>query len=211
MRRVFALPVFTGRRRGVTLTMERRVDLVARLRGILFRPAATWQEVAEEPIDVGRFYLRYIMPLVAISPLCKLIGWSLFGYIPAGPGLFAALLGYILDLIAVVLLAQIAGRLAPAFQGDENFPRALKLIAYAATPSWLGGVFRLVPALGLLSLLLSLYSAYVLYLGVTPLLAVPKDSAVGYTAILLAAILAAFILIGSVIGLVAGAALIGLT
>ena len=61
----------------MALTMEMRGEALARVRGILFRPRAAWQEIADERIDIVRFYLRYIMPLAAIPPLCKLIGASL--------------------------------------------------------------------------------------------------------------------------------------
>ena len=82
----------------------------------------------------------------------KLIGWSLFGFIPLGPGLLAAFLGYALNLVAFTVLALIATRLAPPFQGEGDLEQALKLVAYASTPSWIGGVFRLVPVLGIVSL-----------------------------------------------------------
>jgi hypothetical protein len=73
---------------------------------------------------------------------------------------------------------------------------AFKLAAYAATASWLAGVFTLVPGLSFLSIL-GLYSLYLLYIGAPILMKVPADRALSYTAVV--------IVVGIVIALVAAA------
>jgi hypothetical protein len=98
-----------------------------------------------------------------------------------GIGLTGAVFAYLLSLAGIAILALIADRLAPIFEGEANIGRAFRLIAYAATASWVVGVLRLVPILGMLSLLLSLYSLYLLYTGVSLMMTVPEDRALGYT------------------------------
>lgn len=169
----------------------RSSPMTARIKAILLTPRTEWPRIAQEHTDIAELYLRYILPLAAIPPLCKLIGWSLlYSYIEFGVGLVAALAAYALSLVSVAVLALLAARLAPRFDGQPDIGQAFKLIAYAATPGWIGGVFRLVPGLAVLSMLMSLYSVYLIYTGAQAMLAVPEDRTIGYTAtVLFAAIL----------------------
>jgi Yip1 domain len=173
-----------GLRRGAVAGPGGQVS--ARIKAILLTPRAEWPRIAQEHTGIAELYLRYILPLAAIPPLCKLIGWSLlYSYIGFGIGLIAALAAYVLGLAGIAVLALIAGRLAPRFDGQPDIGQAFKLIAYAATPGWIGGVFRLVPGLAVLSVLMSLYSIYLIYTGAQAMLAVPGDRSVGYTATVL--------------------------
>jgi hypothetical protein len=58
--------------------------------------------------------------------------------------------------------------------------QALKVAAYAATASWIGGVFHLVPALGILGLLAGCYTLYLFYLGLPVLMKSPPERSLGY-------------------------------
>ena len=74
---------------------------------------------------------------------------------------------------------------------------------YAHTPAWLGGIFHLLPALGVLALVTALYGLYLLYLGLPVLMKAPKDKAVGYTVVVvLCAIVLTIVVsvIGSIVG-----------
>jgi hypothetical protein len=159
----------------------RRGDLLVRLRAVLLSPKRAWSFIAVEAPDPVGLYLRIVLPLAAIPPLAKLVSWSLlFGFISPGLALAAALLSWALSIAGIALLALVASKLAPYFEGEDRVDQAVKLVAYSATASWLGGVFRLVPVLGILSLAASLYSVYLLYTGAPQLLGVPAARALGY-------------------------------
>jgi hypothetical protein len=160
----------------------RRGDLLARLRAVLLSPKRAWSFIAVEAPDPVGLYLRVVLPLAAVPPLAKLISWSLlFGFITPGLALAGALLSWALSIAGVALLALIAAKLAPYFEGEDRVDQALKLVAYSATASWLGGIFRLVPVLGILSIATSLYSVYLLYSGAPQLLGIPATRALSYT------------------------------
>jgi hypothetical protein len=170
-----------GLRRGASA--EPGGSLAARIKAILLTPRREWPRIAQEQTDIAELYLRYILPLAAIPPVCKLIGWSLlYSYIDFGVALTAALAAYVLGLAGIAAVALLAGRLAPRFDGQPDIGQAFKFIAHAATPGWIGGVFRLVPGLAVLSVLMSLYSIYLIYAGAQAMLAVPEDRTLGYTA-----------------------------
>ena len=187
-------------------------EFLGRLKALLLSPKRVWGPLAAEDSDPIGLYLRHVLPLAAIPPLAKLLGWSLFfGFISFGTGAAAAALSWGLSLAGVALLALIAARLARHFGGEERFDLALKLIAYAATASWLGGVFRLVPVLGILSLLANLYSVYLLYCGAPQLLAIPVERALPYSAAITAAALALYIACAALVTALLGVGALGMT
>jgi hypothetical protein len=198
-----------GLRRGAVA--GRNAQMAGRIKSILLTPRTEWPRIAQEHTDIAELYLRYIMPLAAIPPLCKLLGWSLlFSYIGFGVGLVGAVASYVLNLAGLAVLALIAGRLAPRFDGQPDIGQAFKLIAYAATPGWIGGVFRLVPGLAVLSVLMSLYSIYLIYTGAHAMLAVPEDRAVGFTATMLFAAILVLVATAVIITALVGIKLIGM-
>jgi hypothetical protein len=187
-------------------------EFLGRLKALLLSPKRVWGPLAGVDSDPIGLYLRHVLPLAAIPPLAKLLGWSwFFGFISFGTGAAAAALSWGLSLAGVALLALIAARLARHFGGEERFDRALKLIAYAATASWLGGVFRLVPILGILSLLANLYSVYLLYCGAPQLLAIPVERALPYSAAIVAAALALYVACAALVTALLGVGALGMT
>ncbi|HUC69515.1 MAG TPA: Yip1 family protein [Stellaceae bacterium] len=190
----------------------RENEFLRRLKALLLSPRRVWGALAVEDSTPIGLYLRHVAPLAAIPPVAKLLSWSLlFGFISFGTGAAAAVLAWALSLAGVAVLALIAARLARYFGGEERFDRALKLIAYAATASWLGGVFRLVPVLGILSLLASLYSVYLLYSGAPQLLAIPAERALPCTAAIIAAALALYVACAALLTAVLGVGALGMT
>src|SRR5260370_17998044 len=131
---------------------------------MLVAPRAVWPLIAQEHADIAGLYLRYIMPLAAIPPLCKLIGWSLlFSYMGFGIGLVGALASYALGLAGVAVMALVASRLAAMFEGEQDIVQAFKLVAYAPPPAWIAGLFLLGPGLAVLPLLRSFVSLSLSY------------------------------------------------
>jgi hypothetical protein len=206
--------------------MEQRpspVDgIVGRAKAILVAPKAEWPKIASETDSVQSVFTRYVVPLAAIGPVCGFIGGQLFGngalifrYHPSLiSGLSTAIVGYVLALVSIFVVAWVANFLADKFGGKADFSRAFKLCAYAYTAGWVAGIFNLLPSLGILALLAGLYGIYLFYLGVTPMMSVPQDKAVGYTAVTIIGVIVVYLIVGvltaSITGLF-GASVIGLS
>jgi hypothetical protein len=186
-------------------------ELGARVRAILLSPKATWPVIAAEPATGADLFLRYVSPLSVIPPLAKFLGWSvLSSHMGIGEGLVAAVVSYALSLAGFIVLAVVAGKLALAFEGKDSLVQGVKLVAYAATPSWVGGVCRLVPALGIVSLLASLYGCYLLYAGAAPVMCVPEERETAYTLILVAAAILLFVICNAILAAVVGINALGM-
>ena len=167
--------------------------LVDRVKNILLSPRTEWPVIDAEPATVASLYTGYIMPLAAIPVICQAIGMSTIGMTipligthyrtPVVSAITSAAVLYVFGLIAVFIVALIVDGLAPTFGGTKNQVQALKVVAYSYTASWVGGIFALVPALGIIGFLFALYSLYLLFLGLPVLMKSPADKAVGYTVV----------------------------
>jgi hypothetical protein len=188
------------------------MNLVERVKSILLKPRETWPVIEQESSSTGEIYSQYLIFLAAIPALAGFIGMSLIGIdsfgigfrIPVMTGLANMVVGFVLSLVMVYVLAQIANALAPTFGGEKNSLNALKLIAFGATAGMVGGIFTLLPALSFLALLASLYSIYLIYTGIPVLMKAPQEKALGYTAVLIVCGIVAGVIMGAVSTLVTG-------
>lgn len=182
------------------------MNLIQRVQDILLRPIPTWPVIEQEQTDVATIYKSYLIYLAAIPALAGFIGMTLIGVggfgmnirMPFMWGLTNLVVGYVLSLVMVFVLALIVDALAPTFNGSKSQINALKLVAYGATAGFVGGIFSLIPSLGVLGLLAGLYSIYLIYTGIPVLMKCPQDKAVAYTAVVVVCGIVAGIVIGAV-------------
>lgn len=195
------------------LTSENRASIAARAKAITLKPNEEWPIIAAEQTSVQDVLVKYVIPLAAIGPISAFIGGQLFGinaiFVTIRPSLLSGITTmittFILSLVSLFVLAFIANFLAPKFGGREDFGKAFKLCAYAMTAAWVLAIFQLIPSLGMLAALLGLYSLYLLYTGVTPMMAVPADKAVGYTVVTVIGAFLLYIIAGTIAATVTGA------
>lgn len=186
--------------------------LVDRAKNILLKPNEEWPKIEAEPATTQEILTRYVLPLAAIGPIATFIGSQVFGYGALGftyrPSLMSALSGavitFILTVVGVFVLSLVADFLAPKFDGQASKPKAFKLVAYSWTAGLLAGVFGLIPSLAFLAIL-GLYSIYLLYTGATPLMKVPQDKAIAYTAVTIVCAIVIYIVVGALTRTVVGA------
>jgi hypothetical protein len=152
---------------------------------------------------------RYRQPLYRLyraaggdPAICGVIGASVVGVMGDrtgfGVALGLAITRYVLALVAAYVVAVIASKLAPAFGGRESIVQGLKLIAYSATASWIGGVFGLIPVLSFVAIVFSLYSLYLLFIGAAAVMSVPESRAVGYAAAVIVVTIAVYVAVALV-------------
>lgn len=181
------------------------MNLVQRVQDILLRPKPTWPAIEQEQADVASIYKGYLVYLAAIPAVAGFIGMTLIGVggfgmhmrMPFVWGLTNMVVGYALSLAMVYVLALITDALAPTFNGTKSTINAFKLVAYGMTAAFVGGIFSLIPSLGMLGVLAALYSIYLLYTGIPVLMKCPPEKAGAYTAVV--------VVCGIVAGIVAGA------
>jgi hypothetical protein len=182
------------------------MSLIERVQSILLKPKQTWPVIAAEGGDVASIYTNYILILAAIPAIASFIGLTLIGVgafgvsyrVPILTGLVQMCVGYVLSLVMVFVLALIVNALAPTFGGTKNQVQALKLVAYGCTAGFLGGIFSLIPMLGILGLVAACYSIYLIYTGIAVLMRCPPDKAGVYTTVVIVCAIIAGIILAAV-------------
>ena len=188
------------------------MTIVQRIKGICLKPKEEWQIIAAESTSTADLLKKYVAPLAAIGAAAGFIGMSFIGVsafgvsvrMPLVTGLVGAVIGIVAALVEVYVLGLIIDALAPKFGGEKNSSQALKIAAYSFTPALVAGVLRIIPALGILAGLASLYGVYLLYLGL-PLMKSPPEKTVSYTLVVVACAIGVFLVLGVVTGAIIGA------
>jgi Yip1 domain len=158
------------------------VEIIARAKAIMLTPHTEWQVIEREPGALTDLFGSYVAILAAIPALARFIGHSLIGgHDPMLHGLIRTVIAYAATFTVVYVLAGIIDLLAPKFGTQKNFPNALKLSIYSHTPLWLAGISLLIPGLNFL-MLLGIYGACLLWVGLPPLMRVPEETRLLYTA-----------------------------
>jgi Yip1 domain len=169
-----------------------RASIVTRVKQILTTPKTEWPLIAAEPATVRSLYIDYILWLAAIPAVAGFIRGSLIGYGIAGmtirtpiiTGLIAAIVSYGIQLLVVYLVSLIVNALAPTFEGQQSPVQALKVVGYGWTAAWVAGVFVILPWIGWIVVLAgAVYSIYLLYLGLSPVMKNPEHKSPGYAAL----------------------------
>jgi hypothetical protein len=177
------------------------VALADRARAMIAQPAREWPSIAAEPGSTTSILRGYAVPLAIIGPMFGLAGVLIFQHQSILYAIVGAVLEFILEIVALFVVAFIADVVSPSFGGSRDPVAAFKWVAYASTARWLCGIFLILPFFGRLIVLVgSLYSLYTLYLGTAPVMRIAADRAAGFTVV----VIVAYILVIAVVTIVLG-------
>ena len=176
-----------------------RAGLIARVQGILMKPAAEWDVIDGESATVPGLFIGYACILAAIPPIALVLQHLLFIHWTIIPIIVIAIVSYFASLLGVYIMGFIIDALAPSFDGQKNQVQAMKLAVYPYTAAWVAGILNIVPVLGILAALAGLYGLYILYLGLPKLMKSPPEKTMGYFIVSLVVAIVVNIVIGAVI------------
>jgi len=175
-------------------------------------PLAYMTSNKDVPATVNSIMINYVAVLAAIPFVATLIGdlwyYSLFGGIAGfliGYAFLSAILTYILDIVAVYVVAMVIQMLSSNFGSTNDLIKSLKLSAWIFTPAFLISALNIIPFLGILGILGLLYGLYILYLGLPVVLNTPKDKVVSYVVVTVVAVFVVYLVIAAIIGLITAA------
>lgn len=182
--------------------------MIQRIKDILFKPKETWPQIKAEATGIGQVFTGYAMILAAFPAVFGLLGFTLVGQsfgpitgffrIPFTYALVWAVVWYVLILVALYVEGLVINALAPSFGSKPNPVNAYKLAVYSSTPMFVAGILNIVPALGILVFLISLYSFYLLYIGMPVMMETPKEKHVGYYVVTLIVMLIIYFIVGGI-------------
>ena len=180
------------------------MDLINRIKQILVSPKAEWQTIDGENDSHVAVLTKYVLLLAAIPAVAAFIGYGVIGVSFYGGyhiasinwGIRQAIIQYITIVGGVYITAFVIDILAANFGTQKNFNKAFSLVAYSYTPAMIGGIFYIYYSLAIVAGLVSIYSLYLLYVGLTPLMKTPEDKCTSYFVASLLVMVATFIVLG---------------
>jgi hypothetical protein len=181
--------------------------LVARVQGILLKPAAEWDVIDGEAATVPGLFTGYACILAAIGPVAMVLQHLLFLHWALPLIVVLAVLTYVMSLVGVYIVGFIIDALAPSFDAQKNQVQAMKLAVYSYTADWVAGILNVVPILGILAIVAAFYGLYIFWLGLPKLMKAPAEKATGYAVVTV--VIA--IVVNAVIGMVVGAVVLSLS
>ncbi|MGH7495141.1 MAG: YIP1 family protein [bacterium] len=174
---------------------------LTRLQGILFNPGQEWERIRDDKITNVQVFLKYVIWVAALPSIGYLI--SVAKYENFLINLRAAILSYVIALVSVDLSAYLIHLSAPKFEAQKDVGRALKLVAFGATPVFVAGALNFIPiAGGILWLIGAAYCAFLFYLGLPLLLATPLYKLVPFLATAFVIFIGAYLVLLVVGGIV---------
>jgi hypothetical protein len=192
------------------------MSIVQRAKNIIVKPTDEWNVIASEPATISGLFTGYAMPLALIPLVATILFTGLLGISAAdmmglGSGMpldlmtiaGMAVVGFILSLVTLYIMGTVVKLVSPSFNGTSDKVQAMKLMTYAGTPTGVVALVSWIPFLGaMLSFAAIVYVVYLIYLGLHPVLGVPKEKIAGFTVVIvLVYVVLALVISGVVAGL----------
>lgn len=184
------------------------MNIFERAKNVLLNPKREWEIIKSENLSVSQMFTQYAAILAAIPAIAGFIGYAIIGMgvgfgqgtftVPIGTGITYAILNYVLSLAGVFVVGLIIDFLAPSFGSSKNMADSIKVVAFAYTASWVGGIFMIIPALSIISSLAGIYSLVLLYMGLKTVKNPPADKVTVYFIVVLIAAIIVFFIIGAI-------------
>ncbi len=174
------------------------MSIVERAKNIILKPTDEWNVIASEPATIGGLFTGYAMPLALIPLVSTILFTGLLGISAAdmmgfGGGMpldlmaiaGMAILSLIVSLVSLLVMGTMVKLVSPSFNGTSDKVQAMKLMAYASTPSWVVALLSWIPFLGaVLGFAAMVYVVYLIYCGLNPVMGVPKEKIAGFTVVI---------------------------
>jgi len=173
--------------------------IIDRAKNIILTPKKEWPIIEAEKTEHIKILKSWLLPLSLIPATAAFIGYGIF-LRSLGLGLAYALLQLLVILGGAYLTAFIINILAEKFASEKNLNQAFALIAYSYTPACLGGIFYIIPSLSFIGSLIGLYSLYLIYIGIVPMMKTPAEKNTTYFIAILLCTIGVFFILSAVLG-----------
>lgn len=190
------------------------MNLIERVKNILFTPKTEWEVIDGETATVSSLFGSYVLPMTIFSSLGGVISYFMFSGNYGGYGMKYLIMGILITFVTALvtfwLTSIIVDKLASNFASETNMGKSAQLVAYSATPGYIAGFLSFIPVLGwLLSICAWIYGAYLMYLGIGPLKKTPEDKKIVYILVCYVIMIAISVILAAVLGAVLYATMVG--
>ncbi|MCT4602205.1 MAG: YIP1 family protein [Marinifilum sp.] len=168
---------------------------------LFISPEKEWLSILDHSnIKNSKLLFVLIIPLAVLMSACNFIGFLLFENNPSehiDMFLFSSITTFILSIVSIYISSLLIRPFTVLPTKKERFSRAFILVAFSYTPGFIfNSVAFLFPVINYLTIF-GLYSFYILYKGVTPVLNVPDRRRSGYFTFILIGLLSIYAVLGA--------------
>ncbi|MFA9372001.1 MAG: Yip1 family protein [Labilibaculum antarcticum] len=167
---------------------------------LFIQPEQTWKSIAREERSPKQLFLSLILPLLLLMAICNFSGYQLFDHNPSQHikmHIFSASATFLFSILSIYISSLLASKFAHFDNKTIRFNKAFTLIGYSSVPGILfNSLAFLIPTINYLTIL-SLFSFYILYKGISPMLSIADDKKSGYFTFILIGLLSIYAVLGT--------------
>lgn len=157
--------------------------LINRSKDVITDPRGVWTDVQNDNYTVVEIYKHMALPLGIVGMLTGMLQAAFSGYF-SWMILRFSVLGLIVSLLMIYVASFVAKFLAPKFGGKEDLMSAMKLFVNSSIPTTVASLVMILPIGAFISGLIhfagSIFSLYVLWQGITPMLNIPQEKKLAF-------------------------------
>ncbi|WP_372752764.1 YIP1 family protein [Labilibaculum sp.] len=166
---------------------------------LFFQTEKAWESIASQSCKPKQLFL-YLLPLLLFMAACNFLGYQFFEQNPLqeiNMHLFAAGATFVFSLLYIYISALMTSQFAHFTIRTERFKRAFTLITFSFIPGIIfNSIAFLIPMINYLTIF-SLFSFFVLYKGISPMLSIPENRKSGYFTFILIGLLSISAVLGA--------------
>ncbi len=157
------------------------IECFLRARNFITSPVEEWQVIKEEQANRSVVIRNYLLPFIFLLAITTFLGIFLFrNYVTVSIMVLGAVVNSLGAFLSIYISAWIINELAPRFESKKDFTSSFKLATYSYTAVFIThSIASLLLPLYFI-VIFGLYSVYVLWMGLGPMMETPKESRLIY-------------------------------
>jgi len=177
------------------------IEFFQRAKNFITSPVEEWQVIKEEQASRSGVVRNYVLPFIFLLAITTFLGIFLFrNYVTISIMVLGAVVTSLGAFLSIYISAYIINELAPRFESKKDFTSSFKLATYSYTAVFIiHSIASLLLPLFFI-VIFGLYSVYILWMGLGPMMETPKESRLIYGIICSITILVVYVLLNTGLG-----------
>ncbi len=177
------------------------IEFFQRAKNFITSPVEEWQVIKEEQASRSGVVRNYVLPFIFLLAITTFLGIFLFrNYVTVSIMVLGAVVTSLGAFLSIYISAYIINELSPRFESKKDFTSSFKLATYSYTAVFIiHSIASLLLPLFFI-VIFGLYSVYILWMGLGPMMETPKESRLIYGIICSITILVVYVLLNTGLG-----------